>query len=129
MTVVVGYVPTPEGRAALERAVEEARLRAVRLVVVNSSRGDAYVDPHFVSAADLADLDELLDRDGVGHEVRQPVHGREPVEELDAVVREVDADLLVIGLRRRTPVGKFLLGSDAQRILLGVDCPVLAVKP
>jgi len=40
-----------------------------------------------------------------------------------------DADLLVIGIRHRNPVGKLLLGSVAQRIILDATCPVLAVKP
>jgi nucleotide-binding universal stress UspA family protein len=36
---------------------------------------------------------------------------------------------VVIGMRRRTPVGKLLMGSVAQRILLGAECAALAVKP
>lgn len=46
---------------------------------------------------------------------------------LDAVEDE-EADLVVVGVRRRTAVGKFLLGSTAQRLILGADCPVLVVK-
>ena len=46
--VVVGYVPRPEGRAALARGIAEARLRETRLVVVNATRGDALVDERFV---------------------------------------------------------------------------------
>jgi len=46
-TVVVGYVPNQEGEAALSRAVAEARARDGRLLVVNSSRGDALVDERY----------------------------------------------------------------------------------
>ena len=130
MTIVVGYVPTAEGRAALRRAAEEARLRGTRLVVINSDRGGREM-----TSADAVrherGLDEVraqLDRDGIENEVRQLVRGLEPAEDLIAVAEEVGADLLVIGLRRRTPVGKLILGSNAQRVLLEAPCPVLAVK-
>ncbi len=62
------------------------------------------------------------------HEVRQLVRGQDPAEDLIAVAEEVDADLIVIGLRRRTPVGKLIMGSNAQQVLLDAGCPVLAVK-
>ncbi|MGY1624326.1 universal stress protein [Geodermatophilus sp. SYSU D00965] len=125
--VVVGVVPNPRGRAALEHAVVEAERRAARLVVVNSSRGDALVDEEFLFGDRLRQLHADLTVSGVPFEVRQPV-GRDVAEELSAVVTETGAELLVIGLRRRSAVGKLLMGSAAQRILLDVDCPVLAVK-
>ncbi len=129
MTVVLGYVPTVEGRAALQRAITEARLRAVRLVVVNSSRGDSVADSRLAGPEELDEIAQQLEAGGVDFEVRQPVRGHEPVEELSAVVRETNADLLVIGLRRRSPVGKLVMGSQAQRILQEAPCAVLAVKP
>jgi nucleotide-binding universal stress UspA family protein len=49
-------------------------------------------------------------------------------EDLVAVATETEAEVIVIGLRRRSPVGKLILGSNAQRILLDSPCPVLAVK-
>jgi nucleotide-binding universal stress UspA family protein len=56
------------------------------------------------------------------------VRGLEPAEDLLKVAEEVSAELIIIGLRRRSPVGKLILGSTAQRILLDAPCPVLAVK-
>ncbi|MGK5114470.1 MULTISPECIES: universal stress protein [unclassified Geodermatophilus] len=126
--VVVGVVANPRGEAALEHAVVEAQRRDARLVVVNSSRGDALVDEEFLQGDRLQRLHTDLAAAGVVFEVRQPVRGRDVAEELAAVVEETGAELLVIGLRKRSAVGKLLMGSAAQRILLDVDCPVLAVK-
>ena len=129
-TIVVGYVPKPEGRAALSRAAEEAQLRSASLVVVNSHRGGREFDRG--DAVDIeADLDEVrsqLDKASVEHEIRTLERGMDPADDLINVANEVSAELLVIGLRRRTPVGKLILGSNAQRVLLDAPCPVLAVK-
>ncbi|HOT55668.1 MAG TPA: universal stress protein [Ornithinibacter sp.] len=130
MTIVVGFVPTKEGRAALSRAVEEARLRQSKLVVINSNRGgrDYDDDTSQTAEAELQRVTDELRGDGLELEVRQLVRGNEPAEDLIAVANDTDADLIVVGLRRRTPVGKLILGSNAQRILLDAPCAVLAVK-
>ena len=128
MTIVVGYVPTPEGEAALTAAVAEARLRQQPLHVVNSSRGDALTDTRFASEQALATVRAQLDEAGVVYEIAQEVRGHEASEEVVDAADRVQASLIVIGMRRRTPTGKLLTGSQAQRILLDANCPVLAVK-
>ena len=90
----------------------------------------AALDKTVAAALDetLSDVHSVLHESGVEHEVRQLVRGVDPADDLIAVADEVDADLIVIGLRRRTPVGKLIMGSNAQQILLDAACPVLAVK-
>ncbi len=129
-TIVVGYVPKPEGQAALRRAAEEAKLRDAKLVVVNSHRGGREFDSEDAirSEAQLDEVRNELQTVGVPHEVRQLVRGMDPAEDLINVANEVGAEFIVIGLRRRSPVGKLILGSNAQRVLLEAQCPVLAVK-
>lgn len=127
MTVVVGYIPTPEGEAALQQGIEEARRRSLTLVVLNSSRGDALVDERFARGEALEILQRRLSTSGVSFEIRQ-AEGRDVADEVASVAAETSASLVVIGLRRRSPVGKLVLGSAAQRILMEAPCPVLAVK-
>lgn len=130
MAIIVGHVPTREGRAALRHAAQEARQRRSKLIVVNSHRGGRSFDAVEARRFDdeLATVKEELDEAGLDYEVRVLVRGQDPSEDLIAVAEESDADFIVIGLRRRTPVGKLILGSNAQRILLDASCPVLAVK-
>jgi nucleotide-binding universal stress UspA family protein len=126
--VVVGYAPGPIGDAALSRALAETRLRDGRLVVVNSSRGDAAVDNRYLQEDDVRELGHRLDAAGVPWTLHQPVRGRDAAEEVLQAAEDSRADLLVIGLRHRSPVGKLIMGSTAQRVLLDARCPVLAVK-
>jgi len=128
MSVVVGYVPDPVGEAALTHGIEEARTRGVRLLVVNTSRGDSLVDERYADESQLSDLHQRLQDSGVEHELHHPIRGREAHEEILSLARTRRADLVVIGLRRRSAVGKLLMGSTAQRVLLEAACPVLAVK-
>ena len=129
-TVVVGYVPKPEGEAALATAIEEAKLRGSKLVVVNSHRGGSDYDSSMSEKADkdMANVRAVCEKAGIPYDIRQLVRGFEPAEDPISIAEANSAELLVIGLRRRTPVGKLILGSNAQRILLDAHCPVLAVK-
>jgi nucleotide-binding universal stress UspA family protein len=128
--IVVGFIRSPEGEAALNKAIDEAKLREAQLIVVHSMYGGKREDENEVLAyrQELEEVDRQLKADGVDHVMHEYVRGLSPSEDLTRTAKEEGADLIVIGLRRRTPTGKFLLGSNAQEILLDADCPVLAVK-
>jgi len=129
-TIVVGYVPSPEGEAALDRAVDEATLRGSNLLVVNSQRGGRTADYEEMALTNeqVQVIHDRLHAAGIEHDVRGLIRGNDPADDLVAIAEEVSAEMIVIGLRKRTPVGKLIMGSNAQRILLDATCPVLAVK-
>ena len=129
MTVLVGYVPTAEGEAAFTAALSEAQRRGERLVVLNSPRGGAPVSSDVAPDSAVQDMTARAGTAGVEVDVRQTPHEGELADEVLRVAREADASVIVIGLRKRSPVGKLLMGSSAQRILIDADRPVLAVKP
>lgn len=130
MKVLVGFLKGPEGEAALEAAIAESVLRDAHLMVVHSLHGGGRDEDLILEYADtLEAVEARLKRAGVDFEIRELVRGKSPGEDLVAFAQENAVDLIVIGIRRRSPVGKLLLGSNAQDVLLGADCPVLAVKP
>jgi nucleotide-binding universal stress UspA family protein len=127
-TIVVGYLPTAEGSAALEHAKRWAVANNARVLVVNTGRHGDYSHPNFATAHDVDAIDAELSAAGLTHEVLQPTDGRPAAEAILTVASMHAADLIVIGMRRRTPVGKLITGSTAQQILLDAACPVLTVK-
>jgi nucleotide-binding universal stress UspA family protein len=128
MTILVGYIPTAQGEAALAAAIGEAKSHDEKVLVINMSRDDKLVDAHRAAGTDLDRLDQDLAESGVPHEVRRIEHGSDPADQLLEVVEAEEPRMLVIGIRHRSTVGKLLLGSTAQRLLLDARCPVLAVK-
>lgn len=128
MTILVAYVDRPEGQAALDKGMEIAKRRNERLVVVNAGPGGTKEDPSMVHVSEGERVEELLRASGLDAQYKQFVRGNSAVEEIEALVESLQASLLVIGLRKRSPVGKLIMGSVAQELLLTVPCPVLAVK-
>ncbi len=112
MSVLVAANTSAEGQAALRAGLHEARLRGTDLVYMNL--GDAALD---VTAPDGVTVTELP-RDPEAH----------PADALlDAAVSN-EVTLIVVGTKRRSPVGKLILGSTVQQILLEAGVPVLSVK-
>lgn len=138
MTVIVGYTDRRESEAALRRGVEEARLREAPLHVVQTVSDTGSESPQ--RAKEWAQRLQESRHRGAAMEADLRAQGidahyqllsdspESPGGALLKLSRELDADLIVIGIRRRSPVGKLVLGSVSQDIVLGADCPVLAVK-
>jgi nucleotide-binding universal stress UspA family protein len=128
VTVLVAFVPRPEGTAALQKGIDLARRLQENLVVVNAGPGGEQADSTLASTLDADRVQQLLSASGLDAEFVQYVRGQSVLREIEKLVESMPVSLLVIGMRKRTPVGKLILGSVAQDILLSIDCPVLAVK-
>ncbi len=128
MTILVAYVPRPEGEAALEKGLEIAKRRDEHLVVVNASEGGGQTDPSAVDNDAVERVEAILRNSGLNAEFKQLVRGKSAVDEIQSLVESMRVSLLIIGLRRRSALGKLILGSVAQELLLSVSCPVLSVK-
>lgn len=130
--IVVGYAGGTHGRACLEQGIAEASARDTDLLVINAvpegGRGNTARSGRIVEADEIAEIQSRLVESGVRFEIRQQI-GADPSEELLRAMDEPEAELLVIGMRRRTQVGKLLLGSTSQYLLIECAKPVMVVKP
>ena len=126
-TVLLGYVPSSTSEAALAYAVEEAQRRDASLLVVASQR---VPDPRKArGVTDPRPLEQRLAETGLEVELRTVAHRDDPADDILDAIEEADVDLVVLGIRRRTPIGKMLLGSTSQRVAIESPVPVVLVKP
>ena len=126
MTVVLGYVRTDEGQAALATALDLLQ-EGERLVVVNKSEPDE-LQGEFSEEQEADAFHDRLAEQGVEAEVLTLTAADEPADVIVAQAVASDARLVVIGMRRRSPVGKMLLGSTAQAVLFNAPCPVVTAR-
>lgn len=128
--IVVGFIDTPEGNAAIDRAIDEAKLREAKLVVVHSMVGGTHEagDDYIASAEAIEAVHDKLHASGLEHCTHEFVRGNRPAEDLVQAVNDHAGEMIVIGIRRRSTTGKVLLGSNALEILHDSPVPVLCVK-
>ena len=129
MTVAVAHKVGPTGRLALEHGVREARLRGTDLAVIHVVDS---IDADRAEGYRLGIADEIERAVGVQPDLAWDLHLRTAVSDPAAAVLQLVGTLapevLVIGARKRSPVGKALLGSVAQDLILQATVPVLVVK-
>lgn len=129
MTVAVAHQVSATSRKALAQAVREANFRGTDLAVLHvvGSIDEDNREAYRLGVSD--EIDTVVgDEPSVPWQLHLASAGEDVAGTLLRLVGTVDADLLVIGARRRSPVGKALLGSVAQTVILQADLPVLVVK-
>jgi nucleotide-binding universal stress UspA family protein len=131
VSIVVGFIDTPEGNAAVAAAIAEAKLRSTSMVVLHSMVGGGHEkgDEYIASAEAIERVEKLLAQSGVEYSTHEYIRGKKPAEDIVTASQVHDAELIVIGIRERSATGKLLLGSNALDILHDAKVPVLCVKP
>jgi nucleotide-binding universal stress UspA family protein len=130
VSIVVGFIDTPEGNAAVHKAIDEAKLRSTSIIILHSMVGGNHEkgSEYLASAEAIERVEKLLSESGVEYSSHEYVRGKTPAEDIVTASKVHDAELIVIGIRERSSTGKLLLGSNALDILHDATVPVLCVK-
>jgi nucleotide-binding universal stress UspA family protein len=126
-TILLAYVPSATSEAAFDFAVQEAERRDAKLLVLASERAP---DPRKARGViDPRPLPERLAETGLEHELRTVPKRDDAADDILDAIDSDPVDLVILGIRRRTPIGKILLGSTSQRVAIESPVPVVLVKP
>ncbi len=131
MKVLVGYNGSKASKLALDEARRYAKAFDATVYVMNSVEGGKGEKPEDIARANeiLNEAKQLMDEQGVPYEISQLVRGMSPGEDLVYFARDNEIDHIFLGIEKTSRVGKLLLGSTAQYIILKAHCPVTTVKP
>jgi nucleotide-binding universal stress UspA family protein len=128
--ILVGLDESEESFRALEFAIEEGKLRNMKVVAVHSLKGGSKTTTEDIQKGEeiLDKAKKLAEERGVDFESHLLVRGYEPGEDIVNFAKEIDAFMIVMGTRKRSAVEKLLLGSVAQYVVTKAKQPVVVVK-
>lgn len=130
MNILVGYDGSKVANDALKMAKQHAKAFDGKVHIVTSMEGGPEVPREDFEKAekDLNFSKSIFKKAGIPCESHLSVRGLEPGEDLVKYAEEHQIDEIIVGVRRRSKVGKLVFGSTAQYVILEAPCPVLTVK-
>lgn len=128
--IILGYDGTHTAKAALAVAKEHAKAFGAKVYLVGSlvGGGESHVDDIKQAEEDLEYAKTLFEQDDLPCETHLLIRGLAPGDDIVQFAKEISADEIVVGVRRRSKVGKLMFGSTAQLVILEAPCPVVTVK-
>ena len=130
MKIIVGYDGDDVSKRALELAVDHAKSFEGKIFVLSSLVGGADVGAEDIKKdeEDLEKAGAFLKEKNIDCETHLLIRGLEPGEDIVKFARDNDVQEIIMGVRRKSRVGKMVFGSTAQYVILKADCPVVTVK-
>lgn len=128
--IMVCYTGSRSSHTALKAAIERAKGSEAKIYVVASLEKGTEDEQKTIGQLEgaLKSAEDQLKKEGIPCETHLLVRGMTPDEDLVAYAKEQDIDEIVIGIRKRSKMGKLIFGSTAQYLILNAHCPVLTVK-
>ena len=130
MKILVGYDGTNSSKEALNLAKSHANVFGASVEVVTSMQKGTESERKDIEQAErgLEYAKSLFEADGIACNTHLLIRGLSAGEDLVEFANENQIDQIVVGVKRRSKVGKLLMGSTAQYVILQAGCPVITVK-
>ena len=130
MKIVVGYDGTSAAKEALDLAKIHAKAFGATVEVVTSMEKGTEDQREEIEQAErgLEWAKSLFEENSIECKTHLLIRGMAPGEDLVEFAKENKADEIIVGVKRRSKVGKLLMGSTAQFVILQAACPVVSVK-
>ncbi len=128
MKILVGYDGSDVAKKALDLAKEHAKVFDAKIYVLHSLVTDLPKKEHALDEEDMEKVKSSLEEGGFPCETHLTVRNMMPGEHLVEFASENGIDEIIVGIRMRSKVGKILVGSTAQHVILEAPCPVITVK-
>lgn len=129
MKILVGYDGSDLAKRALKLAKEHAKAFGAEVVhVLHSKVTDLPKKQHKLDEQDMDEVRSSVEKEGCICETHLLIRNMEPGPHLLKFAEENAIDEIIIGVKMRSKVGKLLMGSTAQHVILEASCPVVSVK-
>jgi nucleotide-binding universal stress UspA family protein len=130
MKILVGYDRTDEAGRALELAIKHAKMFGAKVIVLTSRSTGAEEDlPEIENdEALLESAEKKVKEAGVECETHLMIRGATPAEDLIDFAEDNGVDEIIVGIAKKSRVGKLIFGSNAQYVILNAPCPVVTVQ-
>ncbi|MDD5475367.1 MAG: universal stress protein [Syntrophales bacterium] len=130
MNIVVAYRRSKQSVKMLEKAIHHAICFGGTVYLATSLEGGSKDDAQSVNETRdaLNQAKEFIEKEGIPCEASLLVRGLSPGEDIVDFALEKKADEIIVGVQKKSKVGKFLMGSTAQHVILEAHCPVIAIK-
>jgi nucleotide-binding universal stress UspA family protein len=130
MKILIGYDGTNSAKEALNLAKSHAKVFGASVEVVTSMQKGTESEREVIERAErgLEYAKSLFEKDDIACNTHLLIRGLSAGEDLVEFANENQIDQIVVGVKRRSKVGKLLMGSTAQYVILQAECPVVTVK-
>jgi len=130
MKILVGYDESKSAENALKLAQKHAKAFNADIYIVTSLEQSPTLKKDDIDRAEskLEKLRTSFKVDDIPCETQVSVSVQSPGEDLVNYAKDNDIDEIIIGVTKRSKVGKLVFGSTAQYVILEAPCPVAAVK-
>jgi len=130
MKILVGLDGSKSSKEALSLAKKHAKTFNAMIDLVTSMEKGTETQQKEIedSEHDLENAKKLLEKDGISCDTHLLIRGMAPGEDIVEFAEKNEVDEIVIGVKRRSKVGKLVFGSTAQHVILNAHCPVVTVK-